>query len=124
MTTFIGYNTQGQERDFTLTDYELIVRDLLNAFNIRQGELPGRPSVGSALLDMVFENQSPEVEAAIQNEIRRIIKLDPRLALKKLLVYPNENGILVQIEIDTVTGVSNAQLNILFDQRQQRAIAV
>jgi len=124
MTTFIGYNTQGQDRQFTLTDFELIKRDLLNAFNIRQGELPGKPSVGSGLLDLVFENQSPEVEAAIQNEIKRIIKQDPRIALKDLLLYPQENGILVQLEIDTVNGVNGAQIAVLFDERSQQAVSV
>lgn len=124
MTTFIGYNTQGQDRQFTLTDFELIKRDLLNAFNIRQGELPGKPSVGSGLLDLVFENQSPEVEAAIQNEIKRIIKQDPRIALKDLLLYPQDNGILVQLEIDTVNGVNGAQIAVLFDERSQQAVSV
>ena len=124
MTTFIGYNTQGQDRQFTLTDFELIKRDLLTAFNIRQGELPGKPSVGSGLLDLVFENQSPEVEAAIQNEIKRIIKQDPRIALKDLLLYPQDNGILVQLEIDTVNGVNGAQIAVLFDERSQQAVSV
>ena len=37
--TFIGFNTQGQFKKFTLTGFELIKRDLLNAFNIRQGQV-------------------------------------------------------------------------------------
>ena len=49
MPTFIGFNTIGQYKKFTLLDYELIKRDLLNAFNIRQGELVGRPDYGTAL---------------------------------------------------------------------------
>jgi hypothetical protein len=40
MTTFIGFNTIDQFKKFTLTDFELIKRDLLNAFNIRPGQLP------------------------------------------------------------------------------------
>jgi len=46
MPTFIGFNTQDQFFKFTLTDFELIKRDLSNAFNIQQGELPGRPGYG------------------------------------------------------------------------------
>jgi hypothetical protein len=49
MTTFIGFNTINQNKKFTLTDFALIQRDLLNAFNIRQGELPGRPGYGTVL---------------------------------------------------------------------------
>ena len=55
MTTFVGFNTQGQYKKFTLTDFELIKRDLLNAFNIRQGQLPGRPGYGTVLWDYLFE---------------------------------------------------------------------
>jgi hypothetical protein len=44
MATFIGFNTVDQFKKFTLTDFELIKRDLINALNIRQGELPGRPA--------------------------------------------------------------------------------
>jgi hypothetical protein len=47
MATFIGYSTINQYKKFTLTDGELVKRDLLNAFNIRQGTLPGRPDYGS-----------------------------------------------------------------------------
>jgi phage baseplate assembly protein W len=54
MTTFIGFNTINQNKYFTLTDFELIKRDLLNAFNIRQGELVGRPAYGTTLWDMLF----------------------------------------------------------------------
>jgi phage baseplate assembly protein W len=124
MPTFIGYNSQGQYRKFTITDFALIRQDLLNAFNIRQGELVGRPTVGCAIWNLIFENQSPEIEAAIQNEIRRIAALDPRINLTKLNVYPEQNGILVEIEFDTVTGQTAEQLAILFDQQTRRAVAV
>ena len=42
MTTFIGFNTIDQPKKFTLTDFDLVKRDLLNAFNIQQGQLVGR----------------------------------------------------------------------------------
>ena len=57
MPTFIGFNTINQNKKFTLVDFELIKRDLLNAFNIRQGELVGRPAYGTSIWDFVFENQ-------------------------------------------------------------------
>ena len=43
MPTFIGFSTIDQNKKFTAVDFDLIKIDLLNAFNIRQGELPGRP---------------------------------------------------------------------------------
>lgn len=124
MATFIGYNSQGQNRKFTITDFALIKQDLINAFNIRQGELVGRPTVGCAIWNFIFENQSPEIEAAIQNEIRRIASLDPRINLTKLNVYSEQNGILIEIEFDTVTGQTAEQLAIFFNQQTRQAAAV
>ena len=49
MPTFIGYSTIDRYKSYTVTDFELIKRDLLNALNIRQGEMPGRPEVGTAM---------------------------------------------------------------------------
>ena len=57
MTTYIGFSTINQNKKFTLTDYDLIQRDLLNAFSIRQGELPGRPGYGTVIWNFLFENQ-------------------------------------------------------------------
>jgi phage baseplate assembly protein W len=65
MATFIGFNTIGQNKQFTAVDYNLIKIDLLNAFNIRQGEVVGRPGYGTLLWNYIFENQIPETEAAI-----------------------------------------------------------
>jgi phage baseplate assembly protein W len=63
---FIGFNTQNQFKKFTLTDFELVKRDLLNAFNIRQGQLPGRPGYGTVLWDYLFEPQLEELQQAIE----------------------------------------------------------
>jgi hypothetical protein len=71
MPTFIGFNTQDQYKKFTLLDEDLVKRDLLNGLNIRQGQLPGRPQFGTTLWDNLFENQSPELVTAIENEIQR-----------------------------------------------------
>ena len=62
MTTFVGFNTQNQYKKFTLVDFELVKRDLLNAFNIRQGQLPGRPEYGTVLWNYLFENRQTNNE--------------------------------------------------------------
>ena len=49
MPTFIGYSTIGKYKDYTVTDFELIKRDLLNVLNIRQGEMPGRTEVATSM---------------------------------------------------------------------------
>ena len=62
MPTFVGFNTIGRARNFTLTDRDLVIRDLLNALNIQQGEVPGRPQVGTLIWSFLFENQTQPVQ--------------------------------------------------------------
>jgi phage baseplate assembly protein W len=121
MTTFIGFNTINQNKKFTLTDFPLIQRDLLNAFNIRQGELPGRPGYGTVIWNFLFENQLEQLQQDIRTEIQRVCGGDPRILLSDIQVFPQENGMLIQIAI-TIINTTNAEiLSIFFDQQQRNA---
>ena len=121
MATFIGFNTQDQYKKFTLTDSALIKRDLLNALNIRQGQLPGRPNVGTILWDNLFENQSNETISAIEKEIQRVAAGDPRLQITDTEIFPQENGLLIQIELTLVPSTDAERLRIFFDQETRTA---
>jgi phage baseplate assembly protein W len=121
MTTFIGFNTIDQPKKFTLVDFELIKRDLLNAFSIRQGELVGRPGYGTNLWDYIFENQTQEVERAILDEVQRVAGGDPRIYIQSVELYPQINGILIQVELSVVPSTDAERLAIFFDQLTRRA---
>lgn len=121
MTTFIGFNTIDQVKKFTLTDFALIQRDLINAFNIRQGELPGRPSYGTVIWDFLFENQIEQLQRDIESEIQRVVGGDPRVQVDQLVVYPQNNGILVQLQVNTVGGVDAQLLSVFFDLQTRNA---
>jgi hypothetical protein len=121
---FIGFNTQGQFKKFTLTDNELIKRDLLNAFNIRQGQLPGRPAVGTVLWDYLFENQVEKLQENLVAEIQRVAGQDPRLYISDIQVYPQENGILLQVDLSIVPSTDAERLAIFFDLTQRQATFV
>ena len=121
MATFIGFNTQNQYKKFTLVDGELIKRDLLNAFNIWQGQLPGRPSYGTTLWSFLFESQDQTTMANILREVQRVAGGDPRIYLNDVQVYPQENGVLIELEIQLVAGADAQLLSVFFDQQQRRA---
>jgi phage baseplate assembly protein W len=121
MTTFIGFSTIGQTKKFTLIDFPLIQRDLLNAFNIRQGELPGRPAYGTVLWDFVFENQIEELQRNIEAEVQRVAGGDPRIEVSNVQVFPQENGMLIQLQIAIVPSTNAEILSIFFDLQQRRA---
>jgi phage baseplate assembly protein W len=121
MATFVGYSTINQYKKFTLTDGELVKRDLLNAFNIRQGTLPGRPGYGSTLLDYIFENQDTTTERAILAEIQKIAGGDPRLYISDANYYPQLNGVLIELQVQIVPSTTVERLNIFFNQESRRA---
>jgi len=121
MPTFIGFNTQDQYKKFTLLDEDLVKRDLLNGLNIRQGQLPGRPQFGTTLWENLFENQSPALVTAIENEIQRVAGYDPRIQIADTQVFPQENGILIQVQLAIVPNTTAQQLSIFFNQQQRRA---
>ena len=121
MATFVGFNTINQLKKFTLTDFELIKRDLLNAFNIRPGQLPGRPAYGTSLWSFVFEPQTQETQTSIQTEVQRVAGGDPRIFVSQVDVYPQENGILLEIQLTVVPTTDAKILSIFFDQQQRTA---
>ena len=119
--TFIGFNTQNQYKKFTLTDFELIKRDLLNAFNIRQGQLPGRPAYGTTLWDFLFEAQLEDLQTNIVTEVQRVAGGDPRIFISDTQVYPQENGILIELQLAVVPSTNAERLSIFFDLQQRSA---
>lgn len=121
MATFIGFNTINQNKQFTVIDFELIKIDLLNAFNIRQGELVGRPGYGTVLWDYLFENQTSETETVLYEEVQRVIGGDPRLYLETVNMYPQENGILLELILQTVATTGAQRLAIFFNELQRNA---
>ena len=121
MTTFVGFNTINQFKKFTLVDFELIKRDLLNAFNIRQGELVGRPGYGTVIWDNVFENQTQETIQSITTEIQRVAGGDPRVFVSSIEVFPQEHGILIQLEIAVIPGQTAELLSVFFNEQTRRA---
>ena len=121
MATFVGYSTINRNKQFTLVDDDLIKRDLLNAFNIRQGELVGRPGYGTIIWSFLFENQLPDTQQAIYDEVQRVAGGDPRLYIQNVYSYPQQNGMLIQIILQTVATTTAQQLSIFVDQTQRSA---
>ena len=117
MATFIGFNTIDQYGKYTLLDFALIKRDLANAFNIQQGQLPGLPGYGTIIWSFVFENQSAETQNAILAEIQRVVAQDGRIVFTQANIYPQDNGLLIEVQIETAVGSSPESLQLFFDQQ-------
>ena len=100
-------------KKFSLVDEQLVIQDFINAFNIRQGTMVGKPGYGTTLWDYVFDPNTSDIISAIKNEVRRVANTDPRIQISTISVYPKDNGILIELEM-AVVPFNQAQLIAVF----------
>ena len=106
---------------FRTLDEELVIRDLINSFNINQGEKPGKPDFGTTLWSFVFEPNTIDVQMELQKEVTRIASYDPRLSLASVQATPYENGISLELEMYIKPFNNPISLSILLDQSTKKA---
>lgn len=146
MATFIGFSTQNVDdvrklqvntgvdggagsvsnpvrysRKFRMVDQELVLQDFVNSLNITQGQIPGRPDVGTTIWTFIFEPNVLDTRIQIETEVRRMAALDPRLIVNTVSSYPQGNGILIEMELAVTIFNDPIQLQIFFDQNTETA---
>jgi phage baseplate assembly protein W len=100
MTTYRGFNTIG--KDFgavSISDIELVKRDLLNHFSIRKGEKLQNPNYGSSIHDLIMEPLTEEVKSLITDEINNVINSDPRVVAQGIIIDEFANGVQAQVNL-------------------------
>jgi phage baseplate assembly protein W len=108
-------------RKFKLVDEQLVVQNFVNALNIRLGEKVGQPQYGTTLWNFVFDPNTPDVQFALESEIRRVASLDPRLILDFVRAFPQENGILMEVQLAIAPFNQAALLSVFFDSSTNTA---
>lgn len=111
-------------KKFRTVDQELVIQDFLNSLNITQGQLPGKPEYGTTLWTFVFEPNTVDTKFQLETEIKRMVATDPRLILNAVNAYPQENGILIEVELYVEMFDDPIELQILFDQNTNKASAL
>lgn len=86
-------------KKFTLVDEALVVRDLLNAFMIKQGDKVGQPGYGTTLWTYIFEQGTADTREEIETEVRRVVAQDPRIALNTVTVTVEEHGVILELQV-------------------------
>lgn len=87
---------------YTLTDRELVKRDLLNIFYTRRGERVMRPSHGSKIWDILMNPSDGNTEQEILDDVERIVSKDPRVNLVNTKIYMLDYTIRVEITLQYV----------------------
>jgi phage baseplate assembly protein W len=109
-------------KKFRLVDEQLVIQDFVNALNIQQGQKVGQPEYGTTLWSFVFEPNTADVQFQLENEIKRVASLDSRLQLNSVKAFPQEQGILIEVEL-AVTPFNNPQvLSVFFDNLSNKAV--
>jgi phage baseplate assembly protein W len=116
---FIGFSTQEMEgkRGWAVTDIQLIKRDLLNHFYTRLGERVMLPTFGTIIWDKLFEPFTEGVEDEIVEDVKRIVRSDPRVTLQAVNVSTSAHGIMVAIELKYEPWNSVGTFALDFDRR-------
>jgi phage baseplate assembly protein W len=107
---------------YRLLDENLVVQDFINALNIMQGQKVGQPEYGCRLWSFIFEPNTADTQMQIEAEMRRVGSLDPRLILDYIRVYPQDHGILLEVQMAIAPFNNPAIYNIFFDPNLNKAI--
>jgi phage baseplate assembly protein W len=100
MAKFKGFSTIGRVKaPYTLSDGELIKRDLLNQFYTRLGERVMRPNYGSIIWDLLMDPSTPDLDKKMQKDIEKIIKSEPRAELLDVKMYILDHTIRAEIDL-------------------------
>jgi phage baseplate assembly protein W len=121
MAKFKGFTTINGCKKFSLNDRELIIRDLLNSFLIREGQIPGRPDFGTRLWGFIFEPGTEGLLRQITAECKRVIDYDPRIQLLDVGANRVENAVEVLLNVVIDESVGPEVLTLKFDEEQGTA---
>jgi len=108
-------------KKYRLVDESLVLQDLMNALNIQQGQKVGQPQYGTKLWSYIFEPNTFDVQQQIETEIKRVASLDPRVVVNYVRGFPQENGILLEIELAITPFNNSFELSIFFDNTTNKA---
>jgi len=125
MAYYRGYNTVDNIFGSTrLTEAQLVRRDILNHFNVNQGEAVMRPNFGSIIKSIVFEPLTEETQELIIDEVKRVVNSDPRVQMADMEIQEFYSGIQVAMTLNYVNTDLSEQLFIKFDRDTQSAVFV
>ena len=115
---FKGFSTVGNNfGNFTLTDFELVKRDLLNHFSIRKGEKLENPDFGSIIWEMIYEPLDPQSKQLIIDDITKIAASDPRVEVTNVTISEFEFGLQAELDLRLIPLNQVGTIDLVFDTR-------
>jgi len=111
-------------KKYRLLDSQLVIQDFVNALNIPLGSKVGQPGYGTRLWNFVFEPNTADVQFQLESEIRRVASNDPRINLNYVKAFPQENGILIEVQLAVVPFNQAAVISVFFNRGNNTATLI
>jgi phage baseplate assembly protein W len=123
MATFKGFSTLDRVKaPFTLTDQELIKRDLLNEFYTKKGERLMRPNFGSIIWDLLMDPNDDTLAQVVTEDIKRIVEKDIRVEHVNTTVYISDHAISADVELRYLPFSNVESLYLIFEKEINEGI--
>jgi phage baseplate assembly protein W len=112
-----GFSTVSLDTEnYSLYDMQLVKQDLINNFNIRQGERLMQPTFGTMIWDILFEPLTDPLKNLIIQDVNKIINYDPRIKAESATVTSYESGIQIECVLTYLPYNVSEALQLRFDQ--------
>jgi phage baseplate assembly protein W len=119
MSLYRGFSTDNRLRKYRVTDFDLAKQDLFNHFRIRKGEKLMNPEFGTVIWNLLFEPLTGELQELIIEDISKVVKYDPRLAVGNVVLNEYEHGLAVNIELTYLPDDLTDTLYLQFNKNSQ-----
>ena len=114
--TYKGFSSKEANKNFKLYDINLVKQDLINHFYIRKGEKLENPEFGTVIWDMLFEPLDDRTIRLIDEDVRRIIKNDPRWALQSVTITEGPNALNIEVIVTYLPSAETVILPLTYDK--------
>lgn len=97
-------------------DFELIKQDILNQFNVRQGEMIMNPAYGTIIWGLLYEPFTDSLKQMIATDVNRILNSDPRVIPINIDIIEDEYGFLMDVTLKSVITNQVDNMSISFNK--------
>jgi phage baseplate assembly protein W len=115
---YVGFSTQDPlSRTVTMYDFDIVKQDLLNYFNTRQGERVMQPGWGTIIWDRLYDPFTDEVRSEIEEDIKKIIASDPRVAISSVDITEADFGMVLEVNLRFLATSQVDVMRLNFDKQ-------
>lgn len=99
----LGYTTINNEWEILLNK-ELVKHDLLTKLYIRKGECDWDQSLGTTIMDKIFQPKTEQLRLDILSELQEVFESEPRISLIDIQTTSLDKGWIFDCSISYLNG--------------------